>query len=380
MKKKAQHIETISIHAGMDHGSESKSIVPPMEPSTNFEHAESGYQEGDYIYTRDQNPNRLQLEQTLTQLEKGEDCAAFSSGIAAINSVLMTVKRGGHVIIPVDVYHGTRALLHQYSEQWGITYSETDTTDLEHLEAACKEETALCILESPSNPLMQITDLEKAIRLLHSKDIIVCVDNTFATPYNTNPIELGADLVMHSTSKYLGGHSDILGGAIIAGASGMEFFENIKQIQKSQGAVPSPRDCWLLSRSIRSFPYRMRGHNENGIAIAQFLNEHSKIETVYYPGLSTHYNHDIAKAQMTGFGGMLSFLVKGNREETLKVVASSKLIRRATSLGGVESLWEHRHSSEGEESSTPQNLIRLSVGLEHSDDIIEDISQALEAI
>ncbi len=375
-KKEHQNIETIAIHASMDHGSKSRSISPPMEPSTNFEHDEKGYQEGDYIYTRDSNPNRDQLENVLAKLEKGEGCAAFSSGIAAMNSVFMSVEKGSHILIPEDIYHGSRSLLEQFGERWSVDYSSVDTTNSNEFEAAFQPNTKLVILETPSNPLLLVTDLKKAIKVAHTKGAIVCVDNTFATPFNTNPIIFGADLVMHSTSKYLGGHSDILGGAIIS-AKEDKFFQKIKSIQKSQGAVPSPRDCWLLTRSIRSFPYRMRAHNENAQKIAEFLETHPRIVKVNYPGLKTNSGHEIAASQMKGFGGMISFLVDGDYEETLKIVATSKVIRRATSLGGIESLWEHRRSSESESLTTPENLIRFSVGLEHIDDLIEDVKQAL---
>ncbi|MBO6522744.1 MAG: aminotransferase class V-fold PLP-dependent enzyme [Balneolaceae bacterium] len=375
-KKESQNIETIAIHAGMEHGSKARSISPPMEPSTNFEHDERGYQEGDYIYTRDSNPNRDQLENVLTKLEKGEGCVAFSSGIAAMNAVFMNVRKGSHILIPEDLYHGSRALLEKFGERWSVEYSSVDTTNLEKFEAAFRSNTKLVILETPSNPLLLITDLKKSIQIAKSKGAKVCVDNTFATPFNTNPIEFGADLVMHSTSKYLGGHSDILGGAIVS-AKTDEFFQQIKTIQKSQGAVPSPRDCWLLTRSIRSFPYRMRAHNENARQIAKFLKAHSRVIQVNYPGLKSSAGHEIAASQMKGFGGMISFLIDGDYDETLKIVAGSKVIRRATSLGGIESLWEHRLSSESESSITPENLIRFSVGLEHIDDLIHDLKGAL---
>lgn len=377
MNNKPRNIETIAIHAGMQHQSGSKSVVPPLEPSTNFEHAAEGRREEDYIYTRDSNPNRDQLERTLAELEGGVACSAFSSGIAAMNAVFMSVDKGAHIIIPNDIYHGSRALLQKYGERWGVSYSEVDSTNLDEFESAFREETQLVILETPSNPLMQITDLRKTIEIAHVNKTIVCVDNTFPTPYNTNPIEDGADLVMHSTSKYLGGHSDILGGAIITKEES-EVFDSVQAIQKSQGAVPSPRDCWLLSRSIRSFPYRMRAHNENAAKVAEYLSGHPRVEQVSYPGLDTHHGHEIAKNQMKGFGGMISFLIDGGYDEALKIVGASKIITRATSLGGIESLWEHRRSSEGEGSTTPENLIRLSVGLEHTEDLIDDIKQALE--
>lgn len=375
-RKESHNIETIAIHAGMNHGSKARSISPPMEVSTNFEHDEKGYQESDYIYTRDSNPNRDQLENVLAKLEKGEGCAAFSSGIAAMNSVFMSIEKGSHILIPEDLYHGSRALLEKFGERWSVEYSSVDTTDLEKFEEAFRDKTKLVILETPSNPLLLITDLKKGIEIAHSKGALVCVDNTFATPFNINPIEFGADLVMHSTSKYLGGHSDILGGAIVS-AEEDDFFQKIKTIQRSQGAVPSPRDCWLLTRSIRSFPYRMRAHNENAQKVAEFLETHPKVIKVNYPGLKNNAGHEIAASQMKGFGGMISFLIDGDYNETLKIIAGSKVIRRATSLGGIESLWEHRRSSESDSSTTPENLIRFSVGLEHIEDLVEDVRQAL---
>lgn len=376
MDKKTRNIETIAIHASAKHESGARSIVPPLEASTNFEHDVKGYQAGDFIYTRDKNPNRLQLENVLKEMESGEACAAFASGIAAISSVFMSVKKGCHILIPMDTYHGSRALLEKFGERWGLEYNSVDTTDLVAFENAFQENTELVLLETPSNPLMEITDLEKTIEIAHTKGAIVCVDNTFATPYNQNPIQFNADLVMHSTSKFLGGHSDILGGAIIS-AKEDDFFQNIRSIQQSQGAVPSPRDCWLLCRSIRSFPYRMRGHNENAQKVAEYLKAHPSVKDVYYPGLHSHEGHNIAASQMRDFGGMISFLVDGDYDQTLKVVASSKVIRRATSLGGIESLWEHRRSSESESSTTPENLIRFSVGLEHIDDLLSDLERAL---
>ena len=376
MTKLGKNIETIAIHGSTKHFSGARSIVPPIEPSTNFEHDEKGHQEGDYIYTRDRNPNRDQLEKVLAEMEGGEVCTAFSSGIASMNAVFMSLEKDSHIIIPKDLYHGSRRLLEKFGKRWEVEYTSIDTTDLEVLEKAFKPNTKLILLETPSNPLLLITDLEKAIHLSRQKGALVCVDNTFATPFNTKPIAFGADLVMHSTSKYLGGHSDILGGAIIS-AKRDDFFQKLETIQKSQGAVPSPRDCWLLTRSIRSFPYRMRGHNENAQKIAAYLNKHSKVLKVNYPGLPTHKDYEIAVAQMRGFGGMISFLVDGDFEETLGVVAKSKIIRRATSLGGIESLWEHRRSSESETSTTPENLIRFSVGLEHVNDLIEDLKYAL---
>lgn len=376
MKKRSKNIETIAIHGSMEHDSGSKSVVPPIEVSTNFEHAKEGHQDGDLLYTRRGNPNRLQLEKVLAELEGGEACAAFSSGMAAIGSVLQALEKGSHIIVPEDVYHGARSILNNFGERWNLEFTYTDMTDLDVVQENIRPNTNMIYIETPSNPLMHITDLEKVCVLAKTINAVVFVDNTWPSPLNLNPIEFGAHLVMHSTTKYLAGHSDILGGAIIS-AKDDDFFKQIRTIQQNQGAVPSPQDCWLLTRSIRSFPYRMRAHNHNAQIIAEFLVDHPKIKDVFYPGLESHKGYEIARSQMSGFGGMISFLYKGTEEEALSVVAKSELITRATSLGGIESTWEHRRSSEGEHSHTPENLIRLSVGLEHPDDLIEDLRYAL---
>jgi cystathionine gamma-synthase len=375
MSNKLKNIETIAIHGSMDHNSGSKSIVPSIEVSTNFEHSEKGHLDGDLLYTRHSNPNRLQLEKVLAELEGGEACVAFSSGMAAIGAVFQAMEEGSHIVVPEDVYHGTRKTLNTFGARWKLEFTYTDMRNLEEVQNSIKSNTKLIYIETPSNPLMHITDLEKVCVLAKNAGAKVCVDNTWPSPLNMNPIEFGADLVMHSTTKYLAGHSDILGGAIIS-AKQDDLLQQIRTIQQTQGAVPSPRDCWLLCRSIRSFPYRMRAHNENAQKLAEFLSGHPKVKEVYYPGLETHQGYEIARSQMRGFGGMISFLFDGNQEETLRVVASSELISRATSLGGIESTWEHRRSSEGEESHSPENLIRLSVGLEHPDDLIEDLRSA----
>ena len=374
MKK---HIETIAIHGSMkEQTGENKPIVPGIEMSTIYEHRQSGQQEGDWKYTRLSNPNRVQLENVIRDLEGGDHCAAFSSGIAAISSVFQTIESGAHVLVPQDVYFGTRKLIWEFAERWNLDVDFIDMTDIEVVSSSLKENTQLVWMETPSNPRLLITDVVKVSKITKDHGAIAAVDNTWPTPFNMRPLELGADVVIHSTTKYLGGHSDILGGAVIT--KGNEYlFEGVKTVQVVQGAVPSPQDCWLLSRSIRSFPYRMRAHNENARKVASFLNDHSKVKEVYYPGLESHPGHEIAKAQMDDFGGMISFLIDGNPEDAIKVVSSAKMIKAATSLGGIESIWEHRKSSEGEDSPTPDNLIRLSVGLEHPDDIISDLEFAL---
>jgi len=375
--RKIMHIETKAIHAGLDIENDSKAIVPPIHTSNVFELQEEGFKEGDLNYTRYSNPNRLQLEALLAELEGGEACAAFSAGVAAATAVFQSLKPGDHVLIPSDVYAGNRSLIEKIMQPWGLEADFIDMTSVEKVKEALKDDTRLIWIETPSNPMMNITDVEAVCDLAIENKILTCVDNTWPTPVNQVPLELGADLVLHSTTKYFGGHSDILGGAIIAKEAD-DFFERIREIQQLGGAVPSPRDCWLLCRSTRTLPYRIRGHNEHAAHLAKFLQNHPKVEKVFYPGLATHAGHEIAKKQMSGFGGMISFLVNGGKEDALNIVAGSKLIKRATSLGGVESTWEHRRSSEGEESKTPENLIRISVGLEHPDDLMEDLERALE--
>lgn len=371
--------ETKAIHSGLNVLKESRSVVPPMNPSTIFEHGEEGhYQPGDLNYTRAQNPNRAQLEALITDLEEGTECAAFSSGVAAAAAVFQALDPADHVIMPEDVYHGNRMLIKKVMNRWGMKVTYVDMTDLNKIEDAITDDTRLIWIETPSNPLLQVTDIRAVVELARQHEILVCVDNTWPTPVNQLPLELGADLSLHSTTKYFGGHSDILGGAVIV-KQAEGIFERIRDIQISAGAVPSPRDCWLLARSIRTLPYRMRGHNENASRVAHFLEEHSRVKKVFFPGLESDPGHEVAQQQMTGFGGMVSFLVDGDRKDTIEVVSKSELILKATSLGGVESTWEHRRSSEGDDSITPQNLVRISVGLEHPDDLLEDLEQALRS-
>lgn len=371
-----KHIETIAIHGSMKaQNKPNDTVVPGIEVSTIYEHRNGGYMEGDDKYIRLSNPNRQQLENVIAELEQGIHCAVFASGMAAISSVFQTIEPVSHIMVAKDVYFGTRKLMWEFSEKWGLDVEFVDMTDLGKVESSLKENTKFVWLETPSNPRLLITDVRAVSKLAKTKGAVVAVDNTWPTPYNMRPLELGADVSVHSTTKYLGGHSDILGGAVITNDESL--FEKVRLIQRVQGAVPSPRDAWLLSRSIRSFPYRMRAHNENARKVAEYLSKHSKVEDVYYPGLESHLGHEIAKSQMDDFGGMISFIIDGVEKEAVEIVGKSKMIIAATSLGGIESIWEHRKSSEGPDSPSPENLIRLSVGLEHTDDIIADIEQAL---
>lgn len=371
------HKVTQAIHASMEEAGDNSAIVPPVHRSTIYEIDERGHQEENWHYTRLGNPNRKQWERVLSTMEEGAGAAAFSSGVAAASAVFQSLNPGDHVIIPDDVYAGNRELVKQIMKPWGLQADFVNMSDTDELETCINDQTKLIWIETPSNPLMRISDIEKICRIAHQQNITVCVDNTWPTPINQLPLKLGADLVLHSTTKYFGGHSDILGGAIVTRKEN-QFFERIRRVQRIGGAVPSPEDCWRLSRSTRTLPYRMRGHNENAKRLADFFQKHPKVAEVFYPGLSSHDGFETAQKQMSGFGGMISFLVDGDREEALKIVSGAQLISRATSLGGVESTWEHRRSSVGEDSRAPENMIRISVGLEHPEDLMEDLEQAFE--
>ncbi|MEO8795426.1 MAG: aminotransferase class I/II-fold pyridoxal phosphate-dependent enzyme [Daejeonella sp.] len=371
-------LETIAIHAGNKIENGSRAVIQPITLSTTFERGPEGDYPGGFIYSRSDNPNRKSLENVLKQLENGVDCCAFSSGNAAGSAVFQSLKPGSHIIAPSDMYHGLR-------NQLKIVYADTLEVDFvdfgkpELIKSAIKSNTKLIWIETPSNPLLKIADINAIVNIAKEKNIIVVCDNTFASPVFQNPLDLGCDIVMHSTTKYLGGHSDVGGGALICKEVN-PFWEKIKDIQGLSGAVPSPFDCFLTTRGIKTLPYRMRGHAENAMKIAEFLFDHSSIEKVFYPGLKSHPDHEIAARQMKNFGGVVSFLVKGSDTEALKVVNNVNVFSQATSLGGVESLIEHRYSIEGPDTKTPKNLIRASIGLENSDDLIEDLIQALSFI
>jgi len=368
-------LETIAIHAGNHTDKNTGAVIEPIVLSTTFErNADGGYDSG-YIYSRAANPNRTSLENVLAQLEGGVDAASFSSGNAAGMAVFQSLKPGTHIIAPDDMYHGLRNQLKNLFV--GILeFDFIDINDEAVLKAHIKPNTGLIWIETPSNPLLKITDIKMVIAIAKQHDIKVVCDNTFATPICQQPLGLGADLVMHSTTKYFGGHSDLMGGALIT-TDKNDWWLKIRQVQEMGGAIPSPMDCYFLTRSIKTLPYRMRGHVHNAQLFAEYLEKHPKVELVMYPGLPSHRQHAIAKGQMTGFGGVLSFTVKGGETEAKRVVNSVKIFTQATSLGGVESLIEHRASVEGPDTKTPFNLLRVSVGLEHIDDLIGDISQAL---
>ena len=375
-KQRPRHLETLAIHAGQAPDPSTGAVTPAIHLSTTFERDPDGNYSRGHVYTRSSNPNRSALETCLAALEDGAEAAAFASGSAASASVFRSLKPGDHVIAPDDLYHGTARLLREVFMPWGIAVSFVDMSEVANVVAALREETALVWLETPSNPLLKIADIAAISEQAHSAGALVACDNTWATPVLQRPLELGADLVVHSTTKYLSGHSDVLGGAVISKEAD-DTFARIRALQGIEGAVPSPFDCWLTLRGIRTLSYRMRAHCDNAALVARALTQHIAVEKVYYPGLSSHHGHALAMEQMRDFGGMLSFCVRGGRAAAMQLAADLKLFTRATSLGGVESLLEHRRSVEGPESQTPDNLLRVSVGLEHPDDLVHDLNQAL---
>lgn len=367
--------ETLAIHAGNLYKTNTNDVTAPINLSTTFLRDKDGGYSGGHMYSRVSNPNRSALEKVLTELENGVDACAFSSGNTAGMSIFQALKPGSHIIAPDDMYWGFKKQLQTiFADTLEIDF--IDLTDLKTVSSFIKKNTVLIWAETPSNPLLKITDITALAKLAKANQLVLACDSTFASPCLQNPIALGADIVMHSSTKYIGGHSDILGGALITAAYS-DLWDKIRNIQQIGGAVPSPFDCFLLVRSIKTLPYRMRGHSQNGMSLALYLEKHPAIEAVYYPGLISHPQHDIARKQMSSFGGMLSILVKGGTAEARNVVNSVKLFAQATSLGGVESLIEHRASVEGPDTKTPQNLIRISAGLEHIDDLIADLDQAL---
>jgi cystathionine gamma-synthase len=370
------HFETLAVHAGSSVDRRTGAVTLPIHLSTTYERAEDGSYPGGFIYTRSGNPTRQALEDCLAQLEGGAAAAAFSSGSAATAALFQALEPGDHVVAPDDAYYGTPVLLRDHFARWGLKASFVDMADTAAIAAAVRPETRLIWIETPSNPRLHVTDIAAAVEIAKRAGAHTVVDNTWATPLLQRPLDLGADLVMHSTTKYLSGHSDVLGGALIAKHQS-DFFGRLRSIQSAAGAVPAPFDCWLVLRGIRSLPYRMRGHVENASRLAAFFASHPRIERVYYPGLASDPGHEVAARQMSAWGGMLSVGVRGARAEAFAFIAKLKLVTRATSLGGPETLIEHRASVEGAFSKAPENLLRISVGLEHYEDLIEDFRQAL---
>ena len=368
-------IETIAVHGGHAVDPATGAVTLPIQLSTTFEHEPDGTYPRGFIYSLRDNPNRRALEDCLRQLEGGAECVAFSSGSAATTSVLRTLAPGDHVVAPSDAYYGTARLLREVHQLWGLSASFVEMSDPNAVAAAMRPNTRLVWVETPSNPLLRIVDIKRIAEIARTANALCVCDNTFATPVLQRPLQLGAHAVVHATTKYLGGHSDVVGGAVVSAAG--KLAEALRKLQRFEGAVPSPFDCWLTLRGIRTLPYRMYAHSEHAAAVAQFVSGHPNVSAVHYPGLPGHAGHDIAARQMDRFGGMLSIQVKGGATKAMAVTSKVKVFVCATSLGGIESLIEHRASIEGPASTTPADLLRLSVGLEHPDDLIEDLDRAL---
>lgn len=372
--------ETKAVHSGELQDTTAGSVIPPIYLSTTYERDQDGnIAPRGFNYTRLGNPNRNIVEEKITALEEGVETITFSSGMAATLAVFQSVLAPGkHVILSDDCYHGVAHMVKKMYPRWGVTFTETDMTDPDEVARAIRPETALILVETPSNPQLKIADIEAIATIAKKKNILLACDNTWATPYIIKPLSLGADFVIHSATKYFGGHSDVLSGCVVVKENN-EVTQRLREFQTIGGVVPSPFDCWLLNRSLATLPLRIKQQSSSAALIADFLNTHPKIEKVFYPGLKSHLNHEVAVRQMKGcFGGMLSILVKGGSAEAFALTGKLKLFKHATSLGGVESLIEHRLSAEGENAKSPDTLLRISVGIENVDDLLEDFRQALK--
>lgn len=370
------HIETLIAQAGTRPDKATGAVVPPIHLATTYERDADGAYSRGFIYSRTDNPTRKLFEETLAGLEGGTECAAFSSGMAASMAVLQALRPGDHVVIPDDLYYGVRRVIEELFSDWGLKFTVVDMTNLRTFEAALRAETRLVWAETPSNPMLKITDLSAVAGLTHAAGATLVVDATWTPSLIQRSFDLGADLVVHSVTKYIGGHSDVLGGAVITREES-DLFKRIRLVQTAGGAVMDPFSAWLGLRGVRTLSARLRLQCESAGILARFLAGHPRVRTVHYPGLPSHPGHEVASRQMQDFGGMLSFEVEGGREEAMEVAARVRVFTRATSLGGTESLIEHRASTEAQPTRTPEALLRVSVGLEHADDLVADLSQAL---
>lgn len=368
--------ETLAVHAAAEPDAATGAVAPPIHLSTTFEHGPAAESLHGYMYVREHNPTQARLEQALAAVEGGAAALAFGSGMAAGAACLQSLPATAHVVMQDDVYYDFRSLAREYLPRWGCTVTLVDVTDGAALAAALRPETRLVWIETPSNPLLKVVDIAALAQAAHAHGARLLVDNTFATPALQQPLGCGADLVLHSTTKYLGGHSDVQGGALVTREVDDDW-GRVERARRLIGAVASPFNSWLVLRGLRSLACRMDRHSASARAVAHALSTHPSVGAVHYPGLATHPGHAIAARQMRACGGMLSFQVQGGRTQALRVAAGVRLFLNATSLGGVESLLEHRASAEGPTSTTPDDLLRLSVGLEHPDDLIADLVQAL---
>lgn len=378
------HIQTKLIHGGISEDQTTGAVSVPIYQTSTYRQNGVG-QPKKYEYSRSGNPTRFALEELIADLEGGIQGFAFSSGLAGIHTVFSLFEPGDHVLLGDDVYGGTFRLVDKVFSKIGLVYTIIDTSDLNQIEQAIQSNTKALYLETPSNPLLKITDLKTSLAIAKKHDLLTIVDNTFATPYFQQPLALGADIVVHSGTKYLGGHSDVVAGLVTTNKA--ELAERIGFLQNAIGAVLGPQDSWLIQRGIKTLSVRMEAHQKNALAVANFLENHPAVETVYYPGLTSHPNYQIAKAQMSGFSGMVSFDLKEDAE-AVPFVESLKLFILAESLGGVESLVEvpsiMTHASipkdKREKAGIKDGLIRLSVGIEYVEDLLADLTQALDKI
>jgi cystathionine gamma-synthase len=376
-----QNFETLAIHAGQAADAQTGAVVTPIYQVSTYKQDGVGGLRGGYEYSRSANPTRSALEENLAALEGGRRGLAFASGLAAEDCLLRTVlSPGDHVVIPDDAYGGTFRLFAKVAERWGVRWSVANTSDPAAVREAIRPETKAIWVETPSNPMLGITDIEVLADIARHAGARLVVDNTFASPYLQQPLALGADVVVHSTTKYMGGHSDVVGGALVAADAGLG--EELAYHQNAMGAVAGPFDAWLVMRGIKTLAVRMDRHSENATKVAELLRSHPRVEQVYYPGLPEHAGHDIAVKQMKAFGGMVSFRVAGGEEAAVEVCNRARLFTLGESLGGVESLIEHpgrmtHASAAGSALEVPADLVRLSVGIESADDLLADLRQAL---
>lgn len=375
------HFETLAIHAGQPPDPATGAVMTPIYQTSTYAQSEVGVFKG-YEYSRTDNPTRTALQSCLAALEGADFGLAFASGLAATDTLFRLVAPGEHILLGDDVYGGTYRLLDKILRGYGVLFDPVNMADLEAVAAALRPQTRLVWLETPTNPMLRLADIAAVSRLAHQAGAKVAVDNTFATPFLQQPLALGADFVVHSTTKYLGGHSDVVGGAILT--SDAEAYQRLKFLQNAIGAVPGPMDCWLVLRGVKTLALRMERHCANAQQIAAFLAEHPAVARVHYPGLPDDPGHALAARQMRDFGGMISFVLKGGESAARKMVAATRIFTLAESLGGVESLIEHpaamTHASVADSPlAVDPGLVRLSVGVEHVEDLLADLEQALAA-
>ena len=376
---------TLAVHAGQEPDPTTGAVMPPVYQTSTYVQEALGKPRRGYEYARVQNPTREALEANIATLEGGRHGIAFASGLAAIEAIVKRLSAGDHIVYEENVYGGTHRMFAQVLSRFSLEFTAVDTRDPEAVRRAIRPNTRLILLETPTNPMMRLTDLRAVAGIAREAGVLLAVDNTFATPYNQRPLELGADIVVHSTTKYLNGHSDVVGGIVVTNDD--QVAADLRFLQKATGAIPGPWDCWLVLRGTKTLHLRMEAHNRNGQQIAEFLERHPKVERVYYPGLPSHPQHELARRQMRGFTGMISIEL-GSLERARKLVEGTRIFALGESLGGVESLIGHpaimTHASvpreRREAMGITDGLVRLSVGVEDVNDLIEDLDQALARI